>query len=92
MSADRVLSCALLATSPSGWLLAHATRTPRWDLPKGKLEAGEPPWKQLFGKPRRKRGWTCGATKPRSRTWGATLTCRARTCICSAWTCPKPWT
>ena len=43
MSADRVLSCALLVTSPSGWLLAHATRTSRWDLPKGKLEAGETP-------------------------------------------------
>lgn len=41
MSTERVLSCALLVTSPSGWLLAHATKTPRWDLPKGKLEPGE---------------------------------------------------
>ena len=24
-------------------LLAHATRTPRWDLPKGKIEPGETP-------------------------------------------------
>lgn len=43
MSVNRVLSCGLLVTSPSGWLLAHATRTPRWDLPKGKLEPGETP-------------------------------------------------
>lgn len=39
----RQLSCGLLITSPSGWLLAHATRTPRWDLPKGKIEPGETP-------------------------------------------------
>lgn len=37
----RQLSCGLLITSPAGWLLAHATRTPRWDLPKGKIEPGE---------------------------------------------------
>lgn len=42
-SASRVVSCGLLVTSPRGWLLAHATRTPRWDLPKGKLEPGETP-------------------------------------------------
>lgn len=43
MSYERVLSCALLVSCPSGWLLAHATRTPRWDLPKGKIEPGETP-------------------------------------------------
>ena len=40
---ERQLSCGLLVTSPAGWLLAHATRTPRWDLPKGKIEPGEVP-------------------------------------------------
>jgi len=43
MTSERQLSCGLLITSPKGWLLAHATRTPRWDLPKGKIEAGETP-------------------------------------------------
>ena len=42
-SNTRQLSCGLLVTSPAGWLLAHATRTPRWDLPKGKIEPGEKP-------------------------------------------------
>jgi 8-oxo-dGTP pyrophosphatase MutT (NUDIX family) len=37
------LSCALLIECPAGWLLAHATGTPRWDLPKGRLEEGETP-------------------------------------------------
>ncbi len=39
----REMSCALLVESPAGWLLAHATHTPRWDLPKGHLEPGETP-------------------------------------------------
>lgn len=39
----RVLSCGLLVQSPAGWFLAHATRTPRWDLPKGRIEPGETP-------------------------------------------------
>ncbi len=43
MTSLRQLSCGLLITSPAGWLLAHATRTPRWDLPKGKIEPGETP-------------------------------------------------
>lgn len=42
-SKPRVLSCGLLITSPQGWLMAHATRTTRWDLPKGKLDPGETP-------------------------------------------------
>jgi 8-oxo-dGTP pyrophosphatase MutT (NUDIX family) len=37
----RTLSCGVLIQSPKGWLLAHATKTPRWDLPKGRAEAGE---------------------------------------------------
>lgn len=36
-------TCGLLITSPQGWLLAHATNTPYWDLPKGKAEIGEVP-------------------------------------------------
>lgn len=39
----RVLSCGLLVQSPAGWFLAHATRTPRWDLPKGRIEPDETP-------------------------------------------------
>lgn len=39
----RMLSCGLLIESPSGWLLAHATGTDRWDLPKGRIEPGETP-------------------------------------------------
>lgn len=34
-------SAGLLIISPQGWLLAHATRTPRWDIPKGRIEEGE---------------------------------------------------
>lgn len=41
--AERTLSCGILIQSPAGWLLAHATRTPRWDIPKGKIEPGETP-------------------------------------------------
>lgn len=37
----RTLSCGVLIQSPKGWLLAHATKTPRWDLPKGRAEEGE---------------------------------------------------
>jgi 8-oxo-dGTP pyrophosphatase MutT (NUDIX family) len=37
------LSCGILVESPSGWLIAHATGTSRWDLPKGRREEGETP-------------------------------------------------
>ena len=40
-SAPRILSCGILIESPKGWLLAHATHTTRWDLPKGRCELGE---------------------------------------------------
>lgn len=40
-STTKELSCALLVESPAGWLIAHATGTPRWDLPKGRREPGE---------------------------------------------------
>jgi 8-oxo-dGTP pyrophosphatase MutT (NUDIX family) len=41
---ERPLSCGLLVESPTGcWLVAHATATPRWDLPKGGCEPGEAP-------------------------------------------------
>lgn len=39
----KVVSCGVLIQSPGGWLLAHATRTRRWDIPKGKMEPGESP-------------------------------------------------
>lgn len=38
-----VISCGLIVISPKGWLLARATGTKRWDLPKGKQEEGETP-------------------------------------------------
>lgn len=38
-----ILSCGIIITSPSGWLLAHASRTPRWDIPKGRQDEGETP-------------------------------------------------
>lgn len=38
-----VISCGLIVVSPKGWLLARATGTKRWDLPKGKQEEGETP-------------------------------------------------
>lgn len=37
------LTCGLILTSPKGWLLAHATQRPYWDLPKGKANVGEAP-------------------------------------------------
>ena len=37
----KILACGLLVVSPQGWLLAHATRSPRWDIPKGRWEEGE---------------------------------------------------
>lgn len=40
---QKLLSCGILIVSPAGILLAHATRTPRWDIPKGKIEPGETP-------------------------------------------------
>ena len=42
-ASTKQLSCGLLVVSPAGILLAHATRTPRWDLPKGKIEPNETP-------------------------------------------------
>lgn len=42
-SSTLVLSCGLLVQSPAGWLLAHTTKTPRWDVPKGRIEPGETP-------------------------------------------------
>ncbi len=37
------LSCGVLVTDGAGLLLGHATRSPRWDIPKGLAEAGETP-------------------------------------------------
>lgn len=42
-TSSKQLSCGVLVVSPAGILLAHATRTPRWDLPKGKIEPNETP-------------------------------------------------
>jgi len=37
----RVISCGVLVTDGDRILLGHATRSPRWDIPKGVAEAGE---------------------------------------------------
>ena len=39
----RVLTCGVLVTDGRHLLIGHATRSPRWDIPKGQAEAGEPP-------------------------------------------------
>jgi putative (di)nucleoside polyphosphate hydrolase len=36
------LSCGVLVTDGARLLLGHATRSPRWDIPKGLAEPGEP--------------------------------------------------
>jgi putative (di)nucleoside polyphosphate hydrolase len=37
----RVTSCGVLVTDGQRLLLGHATRSPRWDIPKGVAEPGE---------------------------------------------------
>jgi 8-oxo-dGTP pyrophosphatase MutT (NUDIX family) len=37
----RAVSCGVLVTDGKRLLLGHATRSPRWDIPKGLAEAGE---------------------------------------------------
>jgi putative (di)nucleoside polyphosphate hydrolase len=35
------ISCGVIVTDGDRLLLGHATRSPRWDIPKGQAEAGE---------------------------------------------------
>jgi 8-oxo-dGTP pyrophosphatase MutT (NUDIX family) len=37
----RAISCGVLVTDGTNLLLGHATRSPRWDIPKGIAEVGE---------------------------------------------------
>ena len=37
----RLTSCGIVVTDGNRILLGHATRSPRWDIPKGVAEAGE---------------------------------------------------
>jgi 8-oxo-dGTP pyrophosphatase MutT (NUDIX family) len=37
----KTISCGVLVTDGRRLLLGHATRSPRWDIPKGIAEAGE---------------------------------------------------
>ncbi len=39
----RALSCGVLVTDGPSLLLGHASRSPRWDIPKGIAEPGESP-------------------------------------------------
>lgn len=36
-----LISCGVIVTDGTRLLLGHATRTPRWDIPKGLAEPGE---------------------------------------------------
>lgn len=38
-----VISCGIVVESKGSILLGHATRTPRWDIPKGRMDPGETP-------------------------------------------------
>jgi 8-oxo-dGTP pyrophosphatase MutT (NUDIX family) len=37
----RTTSCGVIVTDGERMLLGHATRSPRWDIPKGEAEPGE---------------------------------------------------
>src|SRR5579864_1349052 len=37
----KTTSCAVIVTDGERLLLGHATRSPRWDIPKGEAEPGE---------------------------------------------------
>jgi 8-oxo-dGTP pyrophosphatase MutT (NUDIX family) len=39
----RTLSCGVVVTDGDRVLIGHATRSPRWDIPKGVAEPGESP-------------------------------------------------
>jgi 8-oxo-dGTP pyrophosphatase MutT (NUDIX family) len=39
--AEKTTSCGVIITDGRRLLLGHATRSPRWDIPKGGVESGE---------------------------------------------------
>jgi 8-oxo-dGTP pyrophosphatase MutT (NUDIX family) len=41
--AEKTTSCGVIVTDGVRLLLGHATRSPRWDIPKGGVEPGETP-------------------------------------------------
>lgn len=41
LKGDRPVSCGVVVTDGRVLLLGHATRTPRWDIPKGVADPGE---------------------------------------------------
>ena len=41
MAAGKTVSCGVIITDGKRLVLGHATRSPRWDIPKGGVEAGE---------------------------------------------------
>ena len=41
MAAAKTVSCGVIITDGKRLVLGHATRSPRWDIPKGGVEAGE---------------------------------------------------
>ena len=43
MVRERLLSCGVVVTDGARLLLGHASRSPRWDIPKGVANPGEPP-------------------------------------------------
>jgi 8-oxo-dGTP pyrophosphatase MutT (NUDIX family) len=38
---EKTVSCGVIVTDGERLLLGHATRSPRWDIPKGMVEPGE---------------------------------------------------
>lgn len=70
MSSEKQLSCGLLVISPAGWLLAHATRTPRWDLPKGGINPGETPLQAALRECQEETGLDLGYLHHRIRDHG----------------------
>jgi 8-oxo-dGTP pyrophosphatase MutT (NUDIX family) len=41
LNSDKPVSCGVIVTDGRVLLLGHATRTPRWDIPKGVADPGE---------------------------------------------------
>lgn len=62
-AAPRLLSCGVLVTDGVGLLLGHATRTPRWDIPKGMPDPGEPHADAAARELREETGLVAGASE-----------------------------
>jgi putative (di)nucleoside polyphosphate hydrolase len=59
--AARRLSCGVIVTDGARLLLGHATRFPRWDIPKGLVEPDETPLQAALRELREEAGLTAEA-------------------------------